>query len=150
MRIYISGKSENVNNKELRYASKYFLNLLNVSERLKKKLKIFISFDPEEECASVMSIDDHHRPREFSLCLNPKMSKRKTLQSLAHEIVHVKQYARGELKHLLRRSEAKWLDTYIPEDTFYFERPWEIEAFGRELGLYLQYNHHKKTDKLKF
>jgi hypothetical protein len=150
MKIYISGKSQNVSKKELRYASKYFLNLLKVSERLKKKLVIFICFDPEEECASVVPIDDHDRPREFSLCLNPKMGYRKILQSLAHEIVHVKQYARGELKHLLRRNETKWLNTYIPDETFYFERPWEIEAFGRELGFYLQYNDHKKIKKLKF
>ena len=57
------------------------------------------------------------------------------LKTLAHELVHVKQYALGELK---------WRDAGLlykgvnhnPENLMeYFETPYEIEAYGREKGL---------------
>ena len=49
-------------------------------------------------------------------------------------MVHVKQYARRELhsdKHV-------WMGkTVDPDDVNYWDRPWEIEAHGRPLGLFI-------------
>lgn len=47
---------------------------------------------------------------------------------LAHEMVHAKQYALGQLKVV--GSKFSWLGRTYKEN--YYDNPWEIEAFGRE------------------
>lgn len=82
--------------------------------------------------------DDNIRPREFMIRLDAEMGKRKMLISLAHEIVHVKQYAKGEMRDLIRScSHTKWhRESVNTDDVNYWDLPWEIEAHGREVGLY--------------
>ena len=58
------------------------------------------------------------------------------LKTLGHELVHVKQYVRGELSTdrngLLRYNGVH----YDPQNLLeYFDLPYEIEAYGREKGL---------------
>jgi len=36
---------------------------------------------------------------------------------------------------------------YYPEDMNYWDAPWEIEAFGRELGLYKMFKQSQKKAK---
>jgi len=84
------------------------------------------------------------RPRVFELEISKKLTLRKLLETIAHEMVHVKQYARGELyegdcnKH---RWQGKWLS----KEPDYWEQPWEIEAHGREPGLFIRWT---ETNKL--
>lgn len=60
---------------------------------------------------------------------------------LAHEMVHVKQYVTGELvdkgKHCLWKG-AKF-EEFEPNSEDYFFSPWEVEAFGMQVGLYRLY-----------
>jgi len=66
-----------------------------------------------------------------------------TIQDLFHELVHVKQYLKGELvdgtgqyyKFCGKRYR------YPKEDDLlgYFEQPYEIEAYGRERGLFKRF-----------
>jgi hypothetical protein len=51
------------------------------------------------------------------------------VQCLAHEMVHVKQIAKGQLQ-LDSKSNQTWLGQKV--NTVYHERPWEQEAFARE------------------
>jgi hypothetical protein len=51
--------------------------------------------------------------------------------SLAHEMVHVKQLVKGQLKSMADGSQT-WLGKSYPADTPYLDRPWEIEAFSRQ------------------
>jgi len=51
------------------------------------------------------------------------------VQCLAHEMVHVKQIAKGQLQ-LDSKSNQTWLGQRV--NTVYHERPWEQEAFARE------------------
>jgi len=57
------------------------------------------------------------------------------LKTLAHELVHVKQYVMGELKS--RDAGLLYKGINHGEMTLmeYFELPYEIEAYGREKGL---------------
>ena len=73
---------------------------------------------------------DNHKARDFVITLDRKLSQRETLQALAHEMVHVKQYARGELKDLFRPVHMiKWKgEKYKFEDIDYWEQPWEIRS----------------------
>jgi len=55
-------------------------------------------------------------------------------------MVHVKQYAKGELKDYVRMNKTKWRDEIIESDELdYWDQPWEIEAHGRERGLYFRF-----------
>lgn len=60
---------------------------------------------------------------------------------LAHEMVHVKQYALGELVDA--NSYCMWKGQRYQEfeadsEEYYFS-PWEVEAFGMQVGLYRLY-----------
>jgi hypothetical protein len=71
------------------------------------------------------------------------------IKVLAHEMVHVKQYAKNELGkdlalarggkglRIVTRWQGKYWTPNTKEDE-YWDAPWEIEAYGREVGL-----HHK-------
>ena len=66
-----------------------------------------------------------------------KLGKR-VLQCLAHEMVHVKQYAKGELKFHEKRNLVTFQREQYQGDE-YRESLWEIEAYGREIGLYQKF-----------
>lgn len=88
--------------------------------------------------------DDNHRPREFSMEVNAskELRLRKILETVAHEMVHVKQYAKGEMKDLISRPAniRKWQGKEIDTNTIsYWDLPWEIEAYGRECGLFVRW-----------
>ena len=62
------------------------------------------------------------------------------LTVLAHEMVHVKQYAKGEMKDYIRMKSVKFQGKiYNDEEMDYWDHPWEIEAHGREKGLYYRF-----------
>lgn len=64
----------------------------------------------------------------IEVALDSKLDLETMLTTLAHEMVHVKQYVLGQLK--LRDGVYTWLGKEY--DTSYVESPWEIEAFSRE------------------
>jgi hypothetical protein len=73
--------------------------------------------------------------RTFELEIGTNQRLRRIMETVAHEMVHVKQYARGELK-----PDYKWRDKTInPERVEYWDLPWEIEAHGREVGLFVRW-----------
>jgi hypothetical protein len=70
---------------------------------------------------------------------------------MAHEMVHAKQYARNELSNELITAKWKGKTYHISgkiED--YLNYPWEIEAFGREHGMYLLYALMIAQEKITF
>lgn len=151
MDVKIKGKNEKMTRKELFFATKYFARQL-MSEKLCKNLTIELICDKNHHChGSSVWTDSNHRPREFEIILNASHGKRTQLITLAHEMVHVKQHAKGELKSMLRTREEKWHGRYIKENEMsYYEKPWEIEAYGRELWLYQMFMQWKKEYNLKF
>jgi len=72
---------------------------------------------------------------DFELEIHKGMRLRRLLETVAHEMVHVKQYARKELVN-----DHDWLGkTYNPKKVSYWDLPWEIEAHGREVGLFVRW-----------
>ena len=103
----------------------------------KKNLEVNISIkrnmiENEGMFAGVVDTDDTNT---FDMELDSSMSLRKKLLSVAHEMVHVKQFTRGELKHTDNLAVSSWKGKKYHESK-YWECPWEIEAYGRELGLF--------------
>ena len=54
--------------------------------------------------------------------------------TLSHEMVHVRQLAKGQLKSL-PKSIRVWMGKKYSKKTKYLDQPWEIDAYGRETGL---------------
>jgi len=74
--------------------------------------------------------------RTFELEINKSQGLRSLLETVAHEMVHVKQFARREL----HPSKDDWYGkTYNPKKVSYWDLPWEIEAHGRECGLFIRW-----------
>ena len=82
---------------------------------------------------------DSARPREFDLEVHSKQPMRKLVMTLAHEMVHVKQFARGELYESVRLGRHRWQGEWIAKEPDYWDQPWEIEAHGRECGLFVRW-----------
>ncbi len=120
---------------------------------LYKKITVTINYNkdiPVEFEAETNWMDKNVFPKQFeiSLCKGVK-NFRKILQTLAHEMVHVKQFAKGEIYDHKYRRTFKWGKRHFNIDKEdYWDLPWEIEAYGRELGLYIKFkDYYDITDR---
>lgn len=89
-----------------------------------------------------MPIDDYEvydRPRQFELEINSSIRLRRLLETVAHELVHAKQFARGELYQGIRVNKHRWQGNWLEDNLDYWDLPWEIEAHGREVGLFVRW-----------
>ncbi|SRR6056297_2212126 len=85
-------------------------------------------------------IDPDYRPRAFVIEADSSQSLRMLLITIAHEMVHVKQMARCEQQYTKVYHKVKWMGKTVDlNKTNYWELPWEIEAHGRETGLFLKW-----------
>ena len=88
--------------------------------------------------------------------LMPKMSTldieikiRRLLETVAHEMVHVKQYAKGELfEGNFKLGKHRWMGEWLSDNSNlvkeYWDHPWEVEAHGRECGLFVRWAEENK------
>jgi len=107
-------------------------NKLNIIVTFKKGL-----FDKTNQYANCVWEDEHYRPFDFTIQIDPDQKIQLLLNSLAHELVHVKQWAKGEFYQLQReRSVYKFNgQRWDTSKVDYWDTPWEIEAHGRAIGL---------------
>jgi len=89
-------------------------------------------------------ITDFSKPREFVIRADSRVHPRKRLITIAHEMVHVKQYAKGELYQSRLTQLHRWHGKWITEEIEYWDLPWEIEAHGREEGLFVRWAQDRK------
>jgi hypothetical protein len=100
--------------------------------------------NPNGAMGYCLELDDN---RTFEIEVDRNMRLRKLLETVAHEMVHVKQYARRELHPV----HDTWCGkTYNPKKTSYWDLPWEIEAHGREVGLFVRWAEQEKLGHLKW
>ena len=133
---------------KLEEAARFFAAQLihtRTTNKIELDLEIVKTLDVDGEC---ISEDDHKNPRYFTIRLK-RAPIDEMIKVLAHEMVHVKQYAKNELGKELAlarggkglRIVTRWLgELWSPKskEDAYWDAPWEIEAYGREVGL-----HHK-------
>jgi hypothetical protein len=104
-----------------------------------------------EDAYGWCEIEDYAGPyaRGFVITMTSKFEIMRSLVILAHEMVHVKQYAKGELRHCGQTGCLRWNGTNTIDDgsTQYWDLPWEIEAHGREKGLVYQWAEAKGYNK---
>ena len=75
--------------------------------------------------------DDDVRPREFTIQLEKTLDELALLTTLAHEMVHVWQYASGKLR-LYQDGRHRYDGKVYSSNTKYVDRPWESEAYELE------------------
>ena len=125
------------------------------SKRLRKYISIDVHFRHHAAEGEALLHEDAnpYRPRAFRVIIdhhrlekdNYNRERENTewahvvLKTLAHELVHVKQYVLGELS--VRKGDLHYRGIHYDPKTLtdYFELPYEVEAYGKELGLLISF-----------
>lgn len=150
MKLTVKGrhKTKEVNHLLIRNACFYYVDLLFVDDisrvRLSEcKLDIVISKDlkSEFERDGICSIVDCQlNPRHISLEIDNMLSKEVCLITIAHEIVHFSQLVTGKWSRPLTGVGSRWCGKLIDDNLVdYYDLPWEIDAHGREYGMYKRF-----------
>jgi len=132
--------AKKVSAEKLREACVFYAGIL-MSDRLTANLDIEIIVSETGEIAGSCGWEDtSYRPKMFTIELSLDADD-DIFRNLAHEMVHVKQYRSGELQELVRAKKIKfngkeYSDEYYTNVDMYYDAPWEVIAYGREVGLY--------------
>lgn len=100
-----------------------------------KPIEVNIHID-DFECDGMCECVDE---QEYDIELKASLSDYDLLIAVAHEMVHVKQYALGQLRQLVRKPMYRWKKELFPLDTPYDDQPWEKEAYSLEKILVEEY-----------
>jgi hypothetical protein len=85
---------------------------------------------------------------EITMYLDPLTDEETYLRTLAHELIHVKQFTKGELIEYSTSPKFKFRGSlYDNLRISYWDKPWEIEAFEKEKELYLEYKNFTNQNK---
>jgi hypothetical protein len=122
----------------LKLAAESFAKNL-MSPQLSKNLSIKIIVRDKLDAGGFCEyeVDRDGNPREFIIELLRTRKKINMFKVLAHEMVHVKQHAKGEAKDKFKKDKyvTLWFGEKYDDDTSYWDQPWEIEAYGLENSL---------------
>lgn len=127
--------------KQYRKALEFFAKTL-FTHQLSRHIDVRVVFRKNMgEYQGMVTVDDYNilgQPRSFVIEVDNRDPQEEILKTLAHEMVHVRQYARSELNEEM----TLWRGRKVNADEIpYREQPWEKEAFelGDELySLYTQ------------
>ncbi len=117
----------------LKTATLSYANMLMSTQMIKNlSIKIIIHNSLKDGYAFCSPEDYSGKLRNFEIDLR-KMRTNQMLRLLAHEMVHVKQFAKDELKAKYFKGGYKtiWHGEVCDIDS-YWDQPWEIEAFTLE------------------
>ena len=126
--------------KQIKNAARWMLgHLLGIRQanHITLVIRLTDAYKNSNYYGSILWEDRNIKPREFDMELCNHLSDRMLYKTLAHESIHIKQYATGELKDLARLADhCKWKDTLIKSEGKgkipYRSLPWEIEAFENQ------------------
>lgn len=139
MLISISGLTDSRFKHVVYKACDFYMDLLiprHISRSITLELDFCSKLDGGADgYCEVTGHNKRFKPREFNIQIRKTNSKRYMLMTLAHEIVHLKQYAMGELDENMN----VWKGKRISSSTNYWDTPWEIEAHGREGGMWTRF-----------
>jgi hypothetical protein len=108
--------------------------------QLSRYIYIKVSYRKITDYWGMTLIEDYNRrglPRNFTLHIKNDLCEKETIKTIAHEMVHVKQYAYLELNESMTMWRGKHIDT---NKINYSNLPWEIEAFHLSNILMENYN----------
>lgn len=146
-----------VNTKNLlEEAAKFYANILLEKDVIKHiELDIEIVYD-KEYSGHCVTEEDKIKPNVFTIYLNPEYEEFSIFDTLAHEMVHLKQFTTDELYNILAMDNDDinlghvWKgERYVPQEgeILCLEAPWEQEAYGRQVGLYYRWMNRKVDEE---
>jgi hypothetical protein len=116
-------------------AVQFYAKELIPNTRIRNNCVAIIRFDasiPNYGSCGAEGYNSKKEPREFLIEVHPGIGARDILETLAHEMVHVKQLVYHETNDEL----SVWRGKKMNSDKMdYWHHPWEIDAHGREIGL---------------
>lgn len=125
-------------NEYVQRASQFYAEQL-FPKQLLRHLVVSVKFNKHLDAYGYTGVEKRNtrgQAREFLIELHPYISGKQILKTLAHEFVHVKHYVYGELNE----EQTIWQGESFDSDAVdYYELPWEIEAHGREAGLFTNF-----------
>ena len=100
-----------------------------LTKQLSKHIIVTVKMSKKYAHLGLTCVEDYNasgKPREFVLEIKSDQSESEILRTIAHEMVHVRQYATGQLNEDM----TMWCGKKVPSNLSYDKQPWEIEAFS--------------------
>lgn len=151
MNLAFFGRADNIGDAEMVAVLEWAATML-LGRRMTRFIYVDLAFiSPREMKRTEMpgavalvdySLTTRNRARNFTIDIDKTLSKTDMIRTIIHEMVHVKQYARKELRNfgLTSSWKGKQYDTlFLPIQ----DRPWEQEAYALENSLYMEYMKEK-------
>lgn len=141
MRYKIYGVKNAGFRKEMRAALQSFEQKLGLNDL--DHIVIKVKMTKELDCYGICCIeyfDDDDNVIELSMEIQTGQTQDDIIHTLAHEMVHARQYIRGELDDEMSVWRGKPVNS---DDIDYEEQPWEIEAEGIGDKLYDEWKNAK-------
>lgn len=95
-----------------------------------RKMELIITVKKLDIYGDVLNCED----RLFEMRLNRGMNLYDIISTVCHEMVHIKQYIKGELD----ACGSRWKSRKVPDKTAYADLPWEKQAFKMEEQLAME------------
>jgi hypothetical protein len=149
LKIYVKNLPKFFNRKEFNEIVNFAYKEFFKHKKLKSTYTIFFIFDNlEKNTKGLFSwYDSSYRPKEFEIHItNSYVSKYHCCKTIFHELVHVKQCIKGDMKFYFHNPEKiKWKKTIINTNKIDYKKlPWEKEAFALENQLIQKWQREKK------
>lgn len=118
----------NKTKRDIAYNVVYFM-LQKLLPRL-RNIEIEVKFSKmnDDAVGYCMMLDNN---REYQLEISKDLNIKELVMTICHEMVHVKQYVRNEMKE----GQMVWKKKPIASDTKYYDLPWEKEAYTMQASL---------------
>ena len=112
----------------------------------KESLQIHIEFiELSENEFGYCNVEDD-KNKSFLISINKDLTYEKTLIYIAHEMIHVKQYAKNELKDYVYNDKIRFRKEIFDKNRIsYWQSPWEKEARKNEKKLYMSFIKNKEN-----
>jgi len=134
MRIKVkNNRNGNIENETVIKVAKFYLAKLMGEDKFKDIDEVTITFKKLVYYRGGYLKTKNSQPRNFWIAVNSKNTLEEQLSTLAHECVHLKQYALKELsqRFLNVGRRGRWVRVWKGKEYLrkaYLKRPWEIEA----------------------
>lgn len=123
MEVYIEGRTRACN-----YVKSLVPSMLEQLKLTRSRKLLHIILDPDiEELGSTIPLTGIDT---YLVVLKPVKDLQALGATLAHELTHVAQFAKGTLQ--LRPRGKVWKGRYYGRRVPYLDQPWEIQAFAKQ------------------
>jgi len=150
LKITFQGENKKLSDDVFRLAIKFMLEHL-LPKRTISRLKLSISFDPKDNMVNAIGYCCDFSSKNYFIWIRPTRERKKQLETLAHELVHIKQFETNEICASTGNMKTSWMRTLskniskcVPKKEIdaYWDSPPEIEACGRAVGLCIRFLNH--------